>query len=142
MRYAMKRAAALRPLLGLFGGTEARSYVELDDRALHIRFGPLFDEAIALDRIERAVPSEWPLIGGLGWRTNFVDTVALVGSYQGVVRVDLKERTSVRMLFPLRVDRVYLSLEDPAGFLSEMRDRLEAPPPEANGHTARVDVLR
>lgn len=125
MRYAIRRSALLRPLAFAFGGTKGQSFVDVEDGALRLRFGPLFDETLPLDAIDGVEAADWPLLGGLGWRTNFVDTLGLVGSYDGVVRIRLKERVPVRMLLPLKVDRVYVSLEDPTGFVAELRSRLE-----------------
>ena len=60
---------------------------------------------------------------GIGWRTNFGGTLGLIGSLDGVVRLHLREPQRRRFFgIPMRVRDVYVSLEDPAGFLAALRD--------------------
>jgi len=124
MRTEIRRSTWVKPLLSLFGGTSERSYVDIAGDAVHIRFGWLFDEKIPLSRITSVERARWPLLGGLGWRTNFVDTVALVGSYDDVVRIRVSPALSVRMLMRVPVETIYVSVEDPDAFVSEVRRKL------------------
>lgn len=121
MRTEILRSTLLKPLLAAFGGTRDRSYVEFEPNALHIRFGWLFDERIPYERIASAERVHWPFIGGLGWRTNFVDTVALVGSYDNVVRLRLAPAVHVRMMARMDCESLYVSVEDVDAFLAELR---------------------
>lgn len=131
-RFAIRRDAVWRPLLALFGATGGRSFVALQDDVvglrfgwtLHLRFGWLFDERVPLDEVVEAVPAPWPLLGGIGWRTDFAGKVALVGSRRGVVRLRLRERRRVRLGLKVPCDVLYVSLEQPMAFLEELaRDR-------------------
>jgi hypothetical protein len=108
----------------MFGGTAERSFVEFDGDSLHVRFGFLFDERIPLQRISSVERARWPLIGGLGWRTNFIDTVALVGSYSDVVRLRLSPPVSVRMLTRMNCESLYVSVADPDALVAEVRRRI------------------
>jgi hypothetical protein len=127
MKTEIRRSRWIRPLLALFGGTAERSYVEVEGDALHVRFGYLFDERIPLDAIASVDRSRWPLLGGLGWRSNLVDTVALVGSYDDVVRLRLSRPMPVRLLVRIPCDTLYLSVENPDAFVAEIR-RLSSKP--------------
>jgi predicted small integral membrane protein len=125
----MRRSPIWRPLFALFGGVASRSYVEIDERAIRFVFG-LFDETVPLGEVESARPYGWPLIGGLGWRTNFFGSVAIVASYKDVVEVRLRSKRRMRFLLPflhMRVDRVFVSLEDAAGFLAALRAAQASP---------------
>lgn len=120
MRYAMRFSPAFRPLLALFGGTAAQSYVELGADSLRFRFGWGFDETVPHAEIGSARRRDWSLIGGIGWRLS-PGQVALVGSREGVVEVRLRQQLRVRaMLIPVRVERIIVSLEEPDAFLTSL----------------------
>ena len=121
MRTEILRSTLIKPLLAAFGGTRDRSYVDFERDALHVRFGWLFDEKIPYERITSAERVRWPIIGGLGWRTNFIDTVALVGSYDNVVRLRLSPAVSVRMIKRMDCESIYVSVEDVDAFLTQIR---------------------
>ncbi len=120
MRFPILLSPFWRPLLLPFGGTPTRSYVELEDGALHVRFGWLFDHRFPLSQVEAASPSHWPLLGGIGWRTNFRGTVGLIGTYVNVVEIRFKERQRLRMLLPTSCERLYLSLTEPRDFIAAL----------------------
>ncbi len=121
MRMQIERSPWIRPLFAPFGGSAERSFVELEDGKLHVRFGWLFDEIIPLKDVASIERARWPLLGGLGWRTNFFDTVALVGSYRNVVLLRLHARLKTRMLLPLSVEKLYVSVENPDAIIEEVR---------------------
>ena len=124
-RFAIRRALWGRPILWLFGGTASRSYAEIGAEALRIRFGWLFDKSIPLAAIEGVQPSRWPWYWGLGWRTNLVGRIGLVGSYSGIVDIALRRRRLVWLLIlPLPCKRLTVSLEDPDGFVAALSSRL------------------
>lgn len=107
-------------MLALFGITREQAYTEISaDAELHVEFGPVFDEWFRLEDIEEAVPAVWPLWAGIGPRTNFRGAVGIVGTYANVVMVRFKRSQVVRLLM-VRVtcDRLYISLQDPRGFIS------------------------
>jgi len=122
MRFPILLSPFWRPLLLPFGGTPKRSYVELEDGALHVRFGWLFDHRFPLTQVEAASPSHWPLLGGIGWRTNFRGTVGLIGTYVNVVEIRFKERQRLRMFLPTSCERLYLSLAEPHDFIAALQE--------------------
>ena len=126
MRFPILMSPLWRPLLLPFGGTSQRSYAELEDGVLHVRFGWLFDHRFPLDQVEAASPSHWPLLGGIGWRTNFRGTVGLIGTYVNVVEIRFKERQRLRMLLPTSCERLYISLQEPHDFIAALGEATAA----------------
>ncbi len=117
-RFEIKRASWVKPLLVLFGATQARSYVTVNREELEARFG-FYRIRIPIDRVAAVERAHWPLYGGLGWRTNLRNTLALVGSYDGVVRVRLSEPIRTRLfLIPIRLTDLYVSVENPDGLIA------------------------
>jgi hypothetical protein len=127
MRYPILMSPLWRPLLLPFGGTPERSYVELEDGVLHVRFGWLFNHSFPLDEVEGASPSHWPVWAGIGWRTNFRGTAALIGTYVNIVEVRFKQPQRVRMVVPTPCRRLYLSLEQPSEFIAALQQATEPP---------------
>ncbi len=121
MRTAIHRSDWVKPLLWLFGGTADRSYVEVDGDTVHIRFGFLFDERIPIANIVEVERQHWPALAGIGWRTNLMDSIAVVGSYSNVVRLKVSPRIWMKVLFPVRVESLYVSVDDPDAFIAEIR---------------------
>ncbi len=117
-RFAIRMDPWWRPLLLPGGALPDSSYVELSDDALSVRFGWLFNHAIARTEIEGAAARDWPLWMGVGWRTTFRGLVGLIGSYQGVVEVRL--RTPARAWGLVSYDRLAVSLEGPGRFLAAL----------------------
>jgi len=124
MRVQIERSPWIRPFLVPFGGSAERSFVELVGDKLHIRFGWLFDELIPLEDVAAIERARWPILGGLGWRTNFAGAVALVGSYRNVVRIRLHARRKTRMIVPLSVKDLYVSVEDPDALIEQVRKEM------------------
>ena len=129
MRFPILMSPMWRPLLLPFGGTPERSYVEMEDGELHVRFGWLFDQRFPLSAIEGASPSHWSVWAGIGWRTNFRGSVGLIGTYVNIVEVRFREPQRVRMLLPFACRRLYVSLADPREFINALRDAV-APEPQ------------
>ena len=120
IRFPMLRSPQAAPLLRLFGGTPDRSYLELTADRLTARFGWLFNYSFPLADIEGAGPRSWPLLHGVGWRSNLFGVIGLIGARENVVEVRLKQRRWVWMLLPLSCNRLAVSLEDPAAFLEAL----------------------
>jgi len=120
IRFPIRRDPWWAPLLLLFGATPGRSYVELAGDRLVARFGWLFHHSFPLTGIEGAGMRSWPLLYGIGWRTNLIGVVGLTGSYRNVVEVRFKRRRWVWMLLPLSCNRLAVSLEDPDAFLEAL----------------------
>jgi hypothetical protein len=121
MRFPILISPLWRPFLLPFGGTRDRSYLELENGTLRVRFGWLFDSSFAVEQVEGASPSHWPVWAGIGWRTNLAGTVGLVGTYVNVVELRFKAPQRVRMLLPTRCQRLYVSLEEPREFMAALR---------------------
>ncbi len=129
MRFPILMSPLWRLLLLPFGGTPQRSYAELENGTLHVRFGWLFEHRFPLSQVDAASPSHWPLLGGIGWRTNFRGTVGLIGTYVNVVEIRFKERQRVRMLLLTSCERLYLSLAEPRDFIAALGEATAAGAP-------------
>ncbi len=131
MRFPILMSPLWRPLLLPFGGTADRSFLEIEDGSLRVRFGWLFDHRFPLSEVEAASPSHWPVWGGIGWRTNLRGTVGLIGTYVHVVEVRFKAPQRVRMILPTPCRRLYVSLEEPRDFIAALGEATAtASPPE------------
>ena len=119
-RFAIARSRWWRPLLALFGGTAARSYVTVNDDGCVARFG--FNRiALPHEHIAAAEVGKWPWYGGIGWRTNFKDTLGLIGTRDGVVLITLAAPVRTRLLkIPITVTKLYVSVEDPQGVIAAL----------------------
>ncbi len=122
-RYTIRRDPWWAPLLVLFGATRKRSYVVLDDEWVRVRFGFF---ALRVPRAHvvgaRRVRGYW--LYGIGWHTNLVSALMLNGSLAGMVELRLAPPQHLRLLIiPVRCSRLYLSLEDPGGFLRVLAAR-------------------
>lgn len=121
-RFAMARGA-LRPLLTLFGGRAERAFVEVFPDSVTFRFG-FFVEVIARSEIIDVSPATWPWWGGVGWRLG-PRCIALISARRNVVCVTLREERRTVLLFPWRYRRLFVSLEDTAGFIAALSDRAD-----------------
>lgn len=107
--------------LRVFGVTEETAFAEVDGAKLHVRFGR-FDYEFPLDMVEEVRPAAWPVWAGIGpryWR----GTVGLIGTYVNTVEVLFKEPQEIRVLVPLRCERLYLSAEEPGEFIAAVTKR-------------------
>lgn len=121
MRHTIKRGF-FSPLIAAFGGTRDKSYVEVGESAVTFKFGR-FEERIPLDMVDGAKPTRWPTWGGIGWRILPGRVLGLVGALDGTVEVALNTTVKSRiMVFPVTFEKVVVSLEDPDGFLQDLRD--------------------
>jgi hypothetical protein len=104
-----------------FGVTRRRAFAQVQEGKLHIRFGPMFDERIPLENVKTAEISKWPRWAGVGPRTDFRGRVGLVGSYSNTVKLILKKPVDVHLfVFPVACRELYVSVEDPDGFMHEI----------------------
>lgn len=134
MRFNIRIDSIWRAGLILGGATSQNSYVILGDDGMHFRFGLLFNRTIPYDQVAAVFPRSWPLLYGIGWRSNLRGVIGLTGSYHDVVEVRLKRRIARAWgVFP--VDRIGVSLEEPERFIYELEQRLTLTAPPA--HTAR-----
>ena len=63
--------------------------------------------------IRRARPMEWARWAGYGVRWYWPRHWGLIGSNQGVVELEIDPLTRVRMVLPVRIRRLALSVDDP-----------------------------
>lgn len=104
-----------------FGVSRRRAFTQVEDGALRVRFGPMFDERIPLDNIQKAEAARWPRWAGVGPRTDFRGRIGLVGSYSNTVKLTLKKPMRVDLfVLPLTCRQLYMSLEDSERFLKEV----------------------
>lgn len=118
MRFQMKIDPVWRPFVLVGGATKENSYVEVTDDEVSFNYGMLFRRTVPRSEIKDSRPRDWPWWMGIGWRSNLRDLVGLVGSYDGVVEVELEEPFRAWRLLPTK--RIAVSLEDPEGFLSAL----------------------
>lgn len=118
-RFQIQITGLSQALMIPFGVTRRQAYAQVQDGKLHVRFGPMFNERIRVDNIEAVEVTKWPRWAGVGLRTNLRGSVGLVGAYGSAVKLTLKETQPVHLyLFPGRCKRLYMSLEDPEGFMT------------------------
>ena len=107
-----------QPLLLAGGATRDSAFVQLENGVIQVQFGWLFRHTLRRSEIAEAVLREWPLWMGVGWRSNLIDQVALIGSYRGVV--ELRLHAPMRVWRVLRCRRLAISLEEPGRFLEAL----------------------
>ena len=90
-RFPMQLDPWWRPLLLVGGATPDNSYPELTDDGRSLHFGLLFNRTILREQIESVAEADWPLWMGVGWRAGFGGRYGLIGSYQGIVELTLRE---------------------------------------------------
>ena len=117
-RYYMKVDPWWRPLLLVGGATRENSYVEFDDHDVTFCFGMLFGRTVPRSQIASVRRRSWPIWAGIGWRTDFVRMVGLIGSYDNVVELELKE--PVQFWRIARCTRLAISLEQPDEFVAAL----------------------
>lgn len=120
MRFDININIFVRPLLAAFGATRSNSYVETEGDELHVKFGFLFEERLPLSSLKKVRRVPWPLWAGLGWRTNFVGAVGLVGALDRVVRLDFDPPHKVRVLLNVPLESLYVSVEDADGLVKHL----------------------
>lgn len=125
MRFAIRIDPVWRPLLLLGGATRENSYVEVTEERVTFAFGLLFLRTFPRSEVAGVESRHWPLLMGIGWRSDLRGTIGLIGSYEGVVEVRLAHRSRAWLVFPC--DRICVSLEDPNGFMGALS---KGPAPE------------
>jgi len=119
-RFSMQLSPFWAPLLALFGARPSRSFADIDGNTLRVKFG-FFYHTFPCDDVESAEERNWPLLFGIGWRTNLTGLIGLIGSYKNVVEIRFRTTHRVNMLIPhLRCDRLAISLKEPKHFLAHL----------------------
>ena len=111
MRFPIRMDPVWRPALLAGGATPGRSYVDVSADEVLFRFGFWFRQSIPRSEIVSVTVRSWPVWYGVGWRSNLRGVIGLIGSYQGVVEVKLRNRTRAWGVFPC--DRIAVSVADP-----------------------------
>jgi hypothetical protein len=107
------------PLLVVVGMGPARSWLKIDRTTVRVRMGWAFQTKIDRASIVRAVAdsNKYGGIGVHGWRGTWL----VNGSVSGIVTITIDPPAPARVLgFPIRLRTLYVSLEDPTGFLSRL----------------------
>ncbi len=108
-----------KPLLAVFGMGPSRSRVVIDPTTVRVRMGWAFRAKIDRVSIVRAFADtdKWGGIGVHGWRGTWL----VNGSVSGIVTLAIDPPAPARVLgYPIRLRTLYVSLEDPAGFLARL----------------------
>jgi hypothetical protein len=135
MRFNIRIDAIWRAPLLVVGATPQNCYVILGDDGMHFRFGWGFNRTIPYDQVAAIFPRSWPILYGVGVRSNLRGVIGLTGSFHDVVEVRLKKRAgNWAVIYP--VDRIAVSLEEPEEFIAELSLRTGlAEPPDINALT-------
>ena len=133
-RAAAKRAAGpLAVPLAVGGGlmwlgrSLGESFVETGDTTLRVKMGVLFDELIPIAEIARVDSTKWPLLAGLGVRSNMKDMVAVVTRAGDVAELSLWSPIRLPVipkLYHVRAQRLLVSPERLDTFITDLRARL------------------
>ncbi len=132
-RFQMKMDPWWRAVLLVGGATKDNSYLEITDEGVVARFGAFFNRTIPRDQIESAGEAEWPLWLGVGWRAGFGGRYGLIGSYNGIVELQLNAPMQVLRFFSFT--SLSVSLEDPRAFLDALDATSAAPDADASEAT-------
>lgn len=119
-RFPIRYSPRLRWLFSIMGLGPRFSGVDLTPTDLVVTMGWAFASRIPRERI-RGVARDKDKFGGIGVH-GFARTYLVNGTTTGIVRVDVDPAARAYLLaFPVRLKRLYVSLEDPDGFVSVMQ---------------------
>lgn len=125
MKFHISVSTLWKPFMLLIGITgPAKRYVELTEEGLDLRFG-WWKDHIPWERIADVQPRGWKTLYGYGMRIAPESTLGLVGTSSGVVSVALGEAQTFKVPMKMSFENVALSLDDPEGFMTALRHRLE-----------------
>lgn len=112
-----------RFLFSLAGHGPEVSSVDITDGTIHVRSGWLFQADIPISSlavVERA-KNPWWNFGGV--QTSGLGSWAVGGAYRNVVRLELESKAKGRLfsLFSISIRRLFLSIDDPDGFVAAVQ---------------------
>jgi hypothetical protein len=117
-QFAIRVDPAFRGLFAAFGAGARHDFVELEPTTVRVRLGWLFKVSIPQAAVTTAqhhadMYGGW---GAHGWSGRWL----VNGSSAGIVELDLEPRQRAWLLaiWPLTLRVLYVSLEDPDGFLA------------------------
>jgi hypothetical protein len=115
------RYGAFRLLLTILGMGPGLSRVELSGDTLRVRMGWAFQATVPRDSITSA-EAVTGLVGGIGvhgwggrWLVN--------GAASGLVKMTIEPAGRARMVIPVKLTQLTVSLEDPDGFIAAVGKR-------------------
>lgn len=123
MRFAISYNALSRVLLTLLGIGPGKAYVEVSDDSVTAKLG--WSGSVSMSRgaiasVEGVDRIPWWL--GFGMHGSLRGTWALNGAGTGAVKITMSRPASGRVIWvPIRATTIYLSLEDPTGFIAAVR---------------------
>ncbi len=117
-RFSIRIDPWWQPLLLAGGATRDNAFVQVESGQVNVQFGWLFRHTFNRNEIAEAVLRDWPIWMGIGWRSNLIDQVGLIGSNRGVV--ELRLYAPIRVWRVLRCKRLAISLEEPGQFLEAL----------------------
>ncbi len=111
-------APGVRWILSLLGSGPASARVTVEPTQVRIRFGWSFQMTFARDAVIGAGHAQKPFGAGMGvhgWKGRWV----INGSNADIVRLTFRQPERARVIgFPVKPREIFLSLEDPDGFLA------------------------
>jgi hypothetical protein len=118
-RFPIRFTGANRAMV-LLGIVPSHCAVELDERELRVHMSWAFYLRAPRTSVQRAAPDSGPVYGwGVhGWGGRWL----VNGSSSGLVRIELAPRAHAWLMevFPLRVDRLRVSVEDPDALVAAL----------------------
>lgn len=123
MRFRVSYNRVSKIVFGAFGLGSSKAWADVDADRIHARAGwaghvtLARSSVLSVERVERA-PGQ--LSFGVSGHSS--GTWALIGSNAGIVRLLLSEPASGKVMFiTMRPQVVFVSLEDPEGFIARVR---------------------
>ena len=116
--FTIRRDLLYKAPLLLIGVVESNSRVQIGESTIDIQYG-MYSTTISIDIIESVEAIPWPIYRGIGIRLNFQKSIGLVGSTEGVVRINLRE-PAVSFL-GVKCSSVSISFEEPELFLAAVQ---------------------
>ena len=120
-RYSIRVDPLFRGLFSALGAGSRRDFVDIDSGKLIVRLGWLFKATIPRSSVASGhhhadMYGGW---GAHGWRHRWL----VNGSSKGIVQLDLKlgQRAWLLGAWPIRLRTLYVSLNDPNGFLAALK---------------------
>lgn len=120
-RYSIRVDPLFRGLFAALGAGSRRDFVDIDSGKLIVRLGWLFRATIPRSSVASGhqhadMYGGW---GAHGWRHRWL----VNGSSKGIVQLDLKlgQRAWLLGAWPIRLRTLYVSLNDPNGFLAALK---------------------
>jgi hypothetical protein len=111
-------APGIRKILTLLRIDPTKARVTVEPDQVRVRFGWSFQMSFPRDAVTDAGRDKKPFGTGMGvhgWRGRWV----VNGSNDGMVRITFRQPQKARVIgFPVKARELFVSLEDPAGFLA------------------------